>query len=532
VCLARIARSALAALAACALLPAVASAADYGFTPAAGSPFETNSDPRDTIVADIDGDGFPDAVLGDAYGNNISIFWGDGAGSFLATPYEITGPANRIVVARIDGDADLDIVGAGNTLQPFFKDNGTRTFTPGGSQPVDTGDDFAPAVGLVAADFDQDTDNDIALTAFLATSGGPTGGAVRIFKNQPTGTLVFDHNELSLDEDYFADIAVGQLNAGGDPDLAFHYEGSGPDDDQALVRVYLGGAGVDFTPGADVPTEGFGSIAAGDVDSDGKVDLITDGSVEAHWGKGDGTFEPTQVIDSAFGSGFFFGDFNNDGMKDIGVDGDPVRLLTNKGSRTFALGGQFSSSDFGYHGAAADLDADPRDDLVLGGFLEMVALRTGDPPSDGGGGGGDTTPPPGGGTTPPPPPGPGPGPGPIVVPPGNQPPGTVVPVKASRIAVLPGKRVCGSRRKFRIRLRVPPEGVTVTEARVLVNGKRVKVVRGARLTAPVDLRGLPKGRAVVTIRITLADGRVLRGRRVYHPCAKKKRKGKFGRKRV
>jgi hypothetical protein len=104
----------------------------------------------------------------------------------------------------------------------------------------------------------------------------------------------------------------------------------------------------------------------------------------------------------------------------------------------------------------------------------------------------------------------------------------VIPVRANQIATLPaaGKRPCGSRRNFRIRLRRPPAGVTVTEARVLVNGKRVKVVRGARLTAPVDLRGFPRGRAVVTIRITLADGRVLRGRRVYRPCATKKRGSK------
>ena len=521
--LARSARIVVIALAACALTPALASAADYGFTQAAGSPFATDVDPKDVVARDVDGDGFPDAVLGDQGGSTIQIYWGVTGGTFDPTPTELDGPASEIVVGRFDAGTSLDIVGASDTLQPFFQ-TGPRTFTSGPAQSVDTGDSVDFAVGLVAADFDGDADNDLALSAYVASSGGANGSAVRIYENNGPGTLVWDHNELSSSNDFVDDIVVGQFNAGGDPDLAYMFEGSGLDD-EPVVRVLLGGTGVDFLPGTDVAPVNVGALAARDLDNDSKTDLVTEGSVDIHWGNGDGTFGPGSSVNPNFANGYFFGDFNDDGRTDLGMDGDPVRLLTNQGSRTFSEGAQFHSSDFGYHGAAADLDGDPRDDLVLGGLFEMVVLHTGDPPATTGGG--DTTPPPGG--TPPPPP--GPGPAPFVLPPGNPPPGTVVPVKASRIALLPKGRRCGSRRRFRIRLRRPPAGVTVTEARVLVNGRRVKVVKGARLTAPVDLRGLPKGRTVVTIRITLADGRVLRGRRVYHPCATKKRKGRFGRKR-
>jgi hypothetical protein len=524
---ARTALGVILALVACGIAAASAPAADYAFTPAAGSPFHTNVDPPDVVVADIDADGFPDVVLGDGYGSTILIYWGVSGGTFGPTPTELDGDSDQIVVARLDGDADLDIAGAGYTLRPFFKNDSGRTFTPGPALPVDTGDGFEPAVGLVAANFDGDADNDLAMTVLALSSGGPSGAAVRVFKNQPTGTFAFDHDELSSDLDYVGDIVVGRFDGDADPDLAYGFEGGGFDD-EPVVSVLLGAAGVEFTPAAAVAPAELGSLAVADLDGDGNDDLVSEGSVDIHWGNGDGTFGPATEVSSQFSSGFFFGDFNNDGLKDLGLGGDPVRLLTNKGSRTFALGAEVAGPEFGSRGAAAHLDADPRDDLVLAGLDEMTVLHTIDPPSGGGGGGGDTTPPPAG-DTPPPPPGSAP---PLVVPPGNQPPGTVVPVKASRLAVLPGKRVCGSRRKFRIRLRVPPEGVTVTEARVLVNGKKVKVVKGARLTAPVDLRGLPKGRAVVTIRITLADGRVLRGKRVYHPCAKKKRKGRFGRNRV
>ena len=60
---------------------------------------------------------------------------------------------------------------------------------------------------------------------------------------------------------------------------------------------------------------------------------------------------------------------------------------------------------------------------------------------------------------------------------------------------------CVSRRKFRIRVKRGD----YRQVDVHVNGKRVKVVRGMRNTATVDLRGLPKGRFKVKIAVTLDE---------------------------
>ena len=84
-------------------------------------------------------------------------------------------------------------------------------------------------------------------------------------------------------------------------------------------------------------------------------------------------------------------------------------------------------------------------------------------------------------------------------PPAGAPPSTAA-------ATLPSSRRCVSRRRFRIRLRAP-RGDPLTSARVFVNGKRVKVLRGNRLTAPIDLRGLPKGRFRVKVTATTRSGR-------------------------
>jgi hypothetical protein len=77
---------------------------------------------------------------------------------------------------------------------------------------------------------------------------------------------------------------------------------------------------------------------------------------------------------------------------------------------------------------------------------------------------------------------------------------------------------CVSRRNFRIRLRVPP-GTTVRSARVTVAGRRVRVSYADRITAPVDLRGLPRGTVKVRIRVVTTRGTVLRGTRTYQTCA-------------
>jgi hypothetical protein len=85
------------------------------------------------------------------------------------------------------------------------------------------------------------------------------------------------------------------------------------------------------------------------------------------------------------------------------------------------------------------------------------------------------------------------------------------------VVILPKARKCRSRRSFRIRLREPKADPLVS-AIVNLNGRRVRVVKGKRLTAPVDLRNLPRGRYAVKIVATTATGRVLQGTRRYRTC--------------
>lgn len=84
------------------------------------------------------------------------------------------------------------------------------------------------------------------------------------------------------------------------------------------------------------------------------------------------------------------------------------------------------------------------------------------------------------------------------------------------------KPACKSRRSFSIRIREYRDQ-KLRSARISVNGKHLVAVRGARLRAPVKLKGLPKGRVVVRIKAVTTTGKKVSGKRVYHPCTPKRK---------
>jgi ABC-2 type transport system ATP-binding protein len=97
------------------------------------------------------------------------------------------------------------------------------------------------------------------------------------------------------------------------------------------------------------------------------------------------------------------------------------------------------------------------------------------------------------------------------------------PAFARDAATLPSSRRCASRRNFVIRLRRAPRGDRIRSAVVTVNGKRVKTLRGKRVRARIDLRGLPKGTARVMVTVRTKKGRTLRSARTYRTCTPKKK---------
>jgi hypothetical protein len=98
--------------------------------------------------------------------------------------------------------------------------------------------------------------------------------------------------------------------------------------------------------------------------------------------------------------------------------------------------------------------------------------------------------------------------------------GAVEAFGSSGVVQAPSNKKCLSRRSFTIHVRQIP-GLVYKQVAVYVNHARVEVASGSHVTAPVDLRGLPKGRYTVRIVVTTSGGQQITGTRSYHTCASK-----------
>jgi hypothetical protein len=95
--------------------------------------------------------------------------------------------------------------------------------------------------------------------------------------------------------------------------------------------------------------------------------------------------------------------------------------------------------------------------------------------------------------------------------------GSRSPATFADMVILPSNKRCRSSRTLRIRLRQPRSDAIVS-AQVSVDGKRSTSVTRSAVDAPIDLRGLPRGRYTVQIALRTATKKTIRGSRRYRSC--------------
>jgi hypothetical protein len=158
------------------------------------------------------------------------------------------------------------------------------------------------------------------------------------------------------------------------------------------VSVLLGNGDGTFQPAITSPTTGAGgALAAADFNGDGKIDLVTtrDGTAMILLGKGDGTFQAPSPLPGSGGTDLAFlavavGDVNGDGKADLILTGNAAfgypdasvqgfyKVLLGNDDGTFTQGGGDSVGADASSVALADLNGDGKLDLVIGDSSTQV----------------------------------------------------------------------------------------------------------------------------------------------------------------
>jgi hypothetical protein len=274
----------------------------------------TGKGPQSLAVGDFNKDGMPDFAVANTADNTISVFLGKVDGTFQALTAFSTGAAtapSAVISADFNGDGNLDLAVAlnGANTVAVFTGKGDGTFNAATSFATGTG-----PVALAMGDFNGDKKTDLAIANYTASS-------VTVLLNTSSGNTVSFSPAAGSPFATGANptsIAVADFNADKKLDLAVS-NFTGQD-----VTILLGSGSGSFTAATTVTVgQPLQSIVAGDIDGDGKVDLVTGtvGQVFVLLGNGDGTF-----------SSILYGVPNNSGayaMLAVDINGDKkLDLLT------------------------------------------------------------------------------------------------------------------------------------------------------------------------------------------------------------
>jgi len=265
-------------------------------------------------IADIDADGAPDVLTAGTIGD-IVLWWrneNDGADwpAFLVANNFIG--ASSISSADVDGDGDADLLGAsrqGDRLVWWSNviGNGTIWAEISIDEAVDG------PTSIIGFDIDRDGDTD-------AIAASADGNELIWWENEDiVGTDWIEHT-IDTGLGGPSDLALGDIDADGDPDLAGALTESGQLawwDNETVHRASI--FPIKMTINADVP--GASVVVAHDLDQDGDLDLVGAASSgqDIRWweNEGLGLSWTERIIDGGFDGA------QNVEVADIDGDGDP-----------------------------------------------------------------------------------------------------------------------------------------------------------------------------------------------------------------
>jgi hypothetical protein len=341
------------------------------FETRASYPLDEDNNPVSFALGDFNGDGVPDvAEVNASLLGSVQIFLGNGDGTFRAGATYSVGRYPFFIVAsslRNNGVLDLLVSGAGADDVYVMLGNGDGTFQAAISYAI-TAESYMAIVG----DFTGDGIPDIVAVEG-ANNEGIVCDCVEVLPGNGDGTFgVPITTPLPYGLTGYS-IAAGDFNGDGKLDLAVGGE-SFPNYE---VAALLGNGNGTFNPdGFYLLSAAPGGIATGYFTaSKKKIDLAiaNEPGVDVLLGDGNGTFQRPLLYDTLFPSWVIAQDFSGDGKVDLaaskagGTSEAPagVTVFNGNGNGTFQAGVTYPAGEGIGYLSAGDLNGDHLLDLVL-----------------------------------------------------------------------------------------------------------------------------------------------------------------------